>query len=117
MITGSICFLPPLDPKPITHLATDSISKALSIPFFRLNIGVGKSGSIAFKNEDYVKDKIVDQKELNMFGHALDLSAQALQYYAYTKNTTKTCKKFSMLKKLPSKLRTVSLLCEEINLI
>ncbi|KAI9093866.1 peptidyl-tRNA hydrolase [Phlyctochytrium arcticum] len=81
----------------VEHLKTGDFIR------FRLGIGRPPTGTsvVDFVLGGFTKEK----KEMDYFGHALDLGAQALQYLAATGDIKGTKQKFANSKKLPKKLR------------
>jgi peptidyl-tRNA hydrolase len=95
-----------------THEGLVSMAKVFgTLSFNKFRIGVGKPSA-----EKTLRDHVLgsftkeDQREMDMFGYALDVTAQALQHYACLGDIQKTKKKFSNIKKLPKTLRKVDFL-------
>lgn len=111
VVQGALSIQESIDLKTIyPHPGVDSILRHLpKTNFVRFKIGIGSPDNESVKLADYVLGKLSkdNQKEMDLFGYALDITAQALQHYAFTNDIKKTKKKFTHSKKLPSKLRTV----------
>lgn len=93
-----------------------------TVAFNKFKIGVGKPADPKMKLHEHVARAFTkeEQPEMDMFGYALDVTAQALQHYACIGDIKKTKKKFSNVKKLPRQLRRMEGLgfpfkVEEIN--
>lgn len=123
-LPGSILIQDKNDTKNVqNHEGILSIARALgSLNFIRFRLGIGKPSSPKTPLKNYVLGSFSkeDQIEMDMFGFALDLTAQALQHYACLGDIQKTKKRFSNIKKLPKTLRKMEGLAfpykvEEIN--
>ncbi|KAJ3377929.1 hypothetical protein HDU92_007877, partial [Lobulomyces angularis] len=89
-----------------THNGLDSVVQALNTTdFIRFRIGIGAPPTNQ-KSDDYVLENFQkENREMDMLGFSLDLTAQALQLFASTNDLSKAKKKFGKGKKLPSNLR------------
>lgn len=99
----------------MSHGGVVSIVQALQTTgFVRLRVGIGKPSDPKTSLENYAVEVFGkdDPKETDMFGFALDQTAQALQHLAYLGDPKKTKKKFAS-KKLPKSLRKV-LFCDSM---
>jgi PTH1 family peptidyl-tRNA hydrolase len=102
---GSISMFDAKDSKR-AHGGTDSINSVCGITeYVRFLIGIGKpTGDLS--NGQFVSNAFQPaNKEMDMLGYSLDLTAQALQHYAAYGDFKKTKKKYASNKKLPNKLR------------
>ncbi|KAI9203004.1 peptidyl-tRNA hydrolase [Polychytrium aggregatum] len=95
------------------HKGVESIVQHLgnsASEFIRFRLGIGRphgdTKALQFVDASFQKEN----RELDLFGYALDLTAQALQYYFASNGDSKsTKKKFGKSKKLPlNKLQQVS---------
>lgn len=113
---GSISMLESKDSKR-AHGGTDSINSVCGITdYVRFLIGIGKpTGDLS--HGQFVSNAFEPaNKEMDMLGFSLDLTAQALQYYAAYGDFKKTKKKYASNKKLPNNLRKVSIFSAKLNL-
>ncbi|KAJ3309995.1 39kDa subunit of ndufa9, NADH:ubiquinone oxidoreductase [Boothiomyces sp. JEL0838] len=88
------------------HHGVKSILKELGTnSFVRFRMGVGSPSAGKESPESYAIQNFPEaNREIDLFGHALDVSGQALQHYAAFGDIKDTTKKFKS-KKLPKTLR------------
>ncbi|KAL3898218.1 MAG: hypothetical protein SGCHY_002889 [Lobulomycetales sp.] len=83
--------------------------------FVRLKLGIGMPPQHV-KKEDWINYSFDESREMELFGYALDQSAQALQMYMTTMNLEKTRKKYCKTK-LPSSLQQMAGLVFPVELV
>lgn len=92
------------------HKGIENIIK--SIPnddhFIKLKLGIGRPEKSQTLDYYVLQEFSRETKEIDMFGHALDLSAQAMNFYFSSMDVHETKKKFCNSKKLPAKLQHMS---------
>lgn len=84
---------------------TAIVTSLLTADFIRLQLGVGRpTNGITY--EQFIYSAFSENnKEMDLFGHALDVAAQAFQYYVVFKDLKKAKQKYANSKKLPKVLR------------
>ncbi|TPX69633.1 hypothetical protein SpCBS45565_g02289 [Spizellomyces sp. 'palustris'] len=88
------------------HKGVESIAAYLkTADFIRFRIGIGRPAANIPVTSYVLSSFEKENKEMDYFGHALDLTAQALQFFAATGDIKETKKKFANSKKLPKNLR------------
>lgn len=106
-LQGSISIHAGTDTKGISgHDGLEAIVTSLrTADFIRLQLGVGRP-SAGISYEQFIYSPFSEEnKEMDLFGHALDVAAQAFQYYAVFKDLKKAKQKYANSKKLPKNLR------------
>ncbi|RKO84339.1 peptidyl-tRNA hydrolase-domain-containing protein [Blyttiomyces helicus] len=88
------------------HKGAESVVEAIGTSdFVRFRIGIGRP-TPPLQVASYVLQPFSKEaREMDLLGHALDLSAQALQHYAGGSDFKATKKKFASSRKIPKNLR------------
>ncbi|KAJ3178551.1 hypothetical protein HDU85_005158 [Gaertneriomyces sp. JEL0708] len=100
------------------HRGLDSIAQVLRTDAFtRFRIGIGRPSQGVPVDRFVLGQFQKEDKEMDYLGHALDLTAQAMQYFAVTGDPKETKKKFASSKKLPKNLRKIEGIIFPIELV
>jgi peptidyl-tRNA hydrolase len=100
----------------IQNCGVINIEEAIGFDFIRMKLGVG-SPTKGVKVEDWLKLSFeVADREIKLFGHTMDQSAQAIQSYISSKNLERTKRKYCTCK-LPSVLQEMPGLVFPVKLV